>query len=199
MEIAEVTEEYYANNAEKLRRMVDSILKKYGGISYKDKDEFYSLANEVFWTSLQNFNGIGAFGGFLYLCLTRKIQSLITKKNRKKRCAVKIIMHDDGYQECEYADELSLEFEYENGYTLAEIIPSNENIEDRICDQIDFTYDESIQKYLNHLPTATRGVAILVGYGFSPAEIRKKLHITERDYMNHLNCMKAYENIRLIK
>ena len=199
MDKAKVMEEYYANDAEKLHRMVDSILKKFGGIANKDRDEFYSLANEVFWTSLRNFNGIGSFGGFLHFCLNRKIQSLITRRNRKKRCTVKITVYDDGHQEYEYPDELSLEFEYENGQTLAEIIPSNESIEDMICDKIDFTYDESIQKYLNHLPTDTRGVAILVGYGYAPAEIRKKLHMTERDYMNHLSCMKSYENIRLIK
>ena len=39
---------YYADNAKKLHGMVDKILLKFGGISNKDKDDFYSLANEVF-------------------------------------------------------------------------------------------------------------------------------------------------------
>ena len=43
MDIAKVTEQYYDNNAEKLHKMVDKILKKYGGLSQKDIDDFYSL------------------------------------------------------------------------------------------------------------------------------------------------------------
>lgn len=39
---------YYAQNARKLHRTVDKILLKFGGLSGKDFDDFYSLANEVF-------------------------------------------------------------------------------------------------------------------------------------------------------
>ena len=39
---------YYDQNAKKLRSMVDKMLAKFGGISDKDRDDFYSLANEVF-------------------------------------------------------------------------------------------------------------------------------------------------------
>ena len=38
MDRQKITEEYYCNNAEKLRKVVDSIIKKYGGIYGKDKD-----------------------------------------------------------------------------------------------------------------------------------------------------------------
>lgn len=36
---------YYADNAKKLHRAVDKILLKFGGLSNKDLDDFYSLAN----------------------------------------------------------------------------------------------------------------------------------------------------------
>ena len=36
---------YYENNARKLRGTVDKILLKFGGLSDKDRDDFYSLAN----------------------------------------------------------------------------------------------------------------------------------------------------------
>ena len=35
---------YYADNAKKLHRTVDKILQKFGGLSSKDLDDFYSLA-----------------------------------------------------------------------------------------------------------------------------------------------------------
>ena len=48
-------EEYYTQNARKLRRMVDRILRRFSGISQKDYDDFYSLANEVFTGALRRF------------------------------------------------------------------------------------------------------------------------------------------------
>ncbi len=34
---------YYADNAKKLHKVVDRILSKFGGLSNRDKDDFYSL------------------------------------------------------------------------------------------------------------------------------------------------------------
>ena len=41
-------EEYYAQNAKKIRNMVDKILSGFGGVTQKDYDDFYSLAKEGF-------------------------------------------------------------------------------------------------------------------------------------------------------
>ena len=41
----ELLEAYYADNAKKLHKTVDRILLKFGGLSEKDRDDFYSLAN----------------------------------------------------------------------------------------------------------------------------------------------------------
>jgi len=48
---------YYADNARKLHKIVDSILLKFGGISDKDLDDFYSLANEVFVDVMRRYDG----------------------------------------------------------------------------------------------------------------------------------------------
>ena len=40
---------YYENNAKRLHNVVNQIFyRKYGGITGKDMDEFYSVANDVF-------------------------------------------------------------------------------------------------------------------------------------------------------
>ena len=44
----EIIEEYYENNARKLHQIVDKIVAGFGGLSDKDMDDFYSIANEVF-------------------------------------------------------------------------------------------------------------------------------------------------------
>lgn len=78
---------YYADNARKLHRVVDRILHKFGGLLDKDKEDFYSLANEVFVDVLKRFDYEQSFDGFLYSCLSNKIKTEITRRNREKRRA----------------------------------------------------------------------------------------------------------------
>ena len=47
---------YYENNARELHRMVERILSKFGGLSDKDMDDFYSLANEVFVDVMRRYD-----------------------------------------------------------------------------------------------------------------------------------------------
>ena len=65
----ELLEAYYADNAKKLRRLVDKILSKFGGLSDKDRDDFYSLANEVFVDAMRRCEDLEAFDVYLYACL----------------------------------------------------------------------------------------------------------------------------------
>lgn len=74
---------YYADDAKKLHKVVDKILSKFGGLSNKDKDDFYSLANEVFVNVLKRYDHEQSFDGFLYSCLSNKIMSEITRRNRE--------------------------------------------------------------------------------------------------------------------
>lgn len=74
---------YYADNARKLHRTVDKILSRFGGLSDKDTDDFYSLANEVFVDVLKRYDPEQSFDGFLYSCLSNKIMTEITRRNRE--------------------------------------------------------------------------------------------------------------------
>lgn len=47
---------YYADNARKLHKTVDKILLKFGGLSDKDMDDFYSLSNEVFVDVMRRYD-----------------------------------------------------------------------------------------------------------------------------------------------
>ena len=82
-----IINEYYENNAEKLNRMIDKILLRFGGLSGKDKDDFYSLANEVIIDVIRRYDKSQSFEAFLYTCLLNKIKSEMTKRNREKRKA----------------------------------------------------------------------------------------------------------------
>lgn len=64
----DILDAYYADDAKKLHRMVDKILCKFGGLSSKDTDDFYSLANEVFVNVLKRYDHGQSFDGiFLFI------------------------------------------------------------------------------------------------------------------------------------
>jgi len=80
------TQYYYANNGEKLKKMIDKILLNFGGIYDKDKDDFYSIGNEVFVSVLKSYrDGAQSFGTYLRNCISNKIKTEISRRNAMKR------------------------------------------------------------------------------------------------------------------
>ena len=77
---------YFQNNAKKLNNMVDKILFKLHFVDI-DKNDFYSLANEVFMYAVRDYEPSKSFDGFLYSCLYKKFCSEMTRRHREKRKA----------------------------------------------------------------------------------------------------------------
>lgn len=198
MDIAKITDQYYENNAEKLHKMVDKILKRYGGLSQKDTDDFYSLANEVFWVAVNDFNGNGDFNGFLYSRLARKIMSMITKRNRKKRADIEMVINDNGKKEIRYHQPLSLDAPIDsekgdNVLTLGDVTESDFDLEIATSENIGLQFSEDVNVYLKMLPIKTRKVALLISEGYAPCDIIEKIHITQKEYQIHASIMRTYE------
>ncbi len=70
--IEKIVNDYYENNARKLHILVDKILFKLG-FSFIDRDDFYSLANEIFSDVIRRYDEKQSFDGFLYSCLYKII------------------------------------------------------------------------------------------------------------------------------
>ena len=86
--MSDYLEYYYANNGEKLKKMVDGIIINFGGIYDKDKDDFYSIGNEVFVSALKTYKeGKQSFGSYLRNCISNKVKTEISKRNATKRKA----------------------------------------------------------------------------------------------------------------
>lgn len=201
MDIKKVTEQYYANNAQKLHRVVDSIIKKFGGLSEKDTDDFYSLANEVFWIAVNDYDGTGTFEGFLYFRLNNKIRSLITQRNRKKRADIRERKKEDGTVERTFVRTLSLEEESKvnnsegASRTVGDSIRSHFDIDDYIMQN---AFREDVSNYLHSLPKKTMKVALLISNGYKNSEIIEKLHIEEKEIDDHIKILKSYEYTKQI-
>ena len=181
----QILDAYYANNAKRLHRMVDRILFKFGGITYKDTDDFYSLANEVFADVIRRYNESQPFDGFLYSCLSNRIMSEITKRNREKRRADRMSI------------SLDMPISDKDSLTIGDILADNFDMEKEIFGEIN-TLTFKLEKYLAMLSKKQRVVLELLSYCYKAAEIQKILHMSQKEYADMLECIRSYEKIKIL-
>ena len=62
--IEKILNDYYENNTKKLNILVDKILFELG-FSFVDRDDFYSLADEIFFDVIQRYDKKRSFDKFL--------------------------------------------------------------------------------------------------------------------------------------
>lgn len=201
--VTQILMEYYGEDCKRLHHIVNNVMKKFGGIYQKDYDDFYSLANEEFFHALNDYNGSGAFEGFLYFRLERKIKSLITKRNRQKRADVRVITKEDGTVEKIFNRTLSLE-EPVNGegesITYGDIIKDDHNMLTECLEQNDSVLDdENLQLYMDTLTENQRKVAALIMEGYDESEIKRDLHMSNQMYNKIMSGMKAFERTIYLK
>lgn len=176
---------YYDNNAKKLRAVVDKILSGFGGLADKDADDFYSLANEVFADAIKRFDASQSFDGFLYSCLSNKIKTEMTRRNREKR----------------KADRMSISMDTPIGEdgstTIGDMIVDDFDLEREVLGD---ESDESskIKQYMDMLSKRQREVASLLAASYGAGEIQQILHITKREYSDAMAGIRSYDNISIL-
>lgn len=177
---------YYANNAQKLHKVVDKILLKFGGLSDKDLDDFYSLANEVFVDVMRKYNNNQPFDAFLYSCLLNKIKTEITRRNREKR----------------KADRMSISIDTPIGddenSTVGDMIAGDFSIEKELFDKNKDGYSNKTMQYLSRLSPVQKEVLRLSMAGYLPNEIREELHISEKQYTDCFSAIHSYKNVSIL-
>lgn len=178
---------YYADNAKKLHKTVDRIVSKFGGLSNKDMDDFYSLANEVFADVIKKYDYKQSFDGFLYSCLSNKIMTEITRRNREKRKADRMavsldaVNNNDG--EC----------------SLLDFIPSDfDAFEEAVKSQGNGKYQDKVQQYVSRLSDQQVNILNLLIDGFKPIEVRRILEISSKEYADDMSIMRSYENVKIL-
>ena len=183
----QILDTYYTDNAKKLHRVVDRILSKFGGLTYKDTGDFYSLANEVFTDAIKRYDGEQSFDGFLYSCLSNKIMSEISKRNCEKRIA----------------DRLSISVNVINDkgedYSLLDCIASDfDTFEEASRHQENGKYQDKVQCYISKLSNQQVNILNLLIDGYKPFEIRQILDLSSKEYADNMQIMRCYENVRVL-
>lgn len=182
-----ILDTYYADNAKKLHKVVDRILSKFGGLSNKDMDDFYSIANEVFADIMRKYDESQSFDGFLYSCLSNKIKTEITKRNCEKRKADRMAISfdtaNDSGDECCLLDFISSDFD-----TFEEVAKRQESGQ----------YRDKIQQYISKLSNLQVSILNLLVDGYKPNEIQLILEISSKEYAEDLKNIRSYENIKIL-
>lgn len=177
---------YYADNAKKLHKKVDEILLRFGGIMDKDRDDFYSLANEVFADVINKYDKKQSFEGLLYTCLSNKIKSEMTRRNREKRRADRL---------CVSIDESVGD---EEDMTLRDMIADNFDMEREVLEGGEEAYSRRMLLYLSRLSRIQKEVLKLSAIGYLPGEIKKELCIDEKQYSDCNTAIRSYRNISVL-
>lgn len=177
---------YYENGAERLHKLVDGILSKFGGIADKDYDDFYSVANEVFVGVMESYDNTQSFEGFLYSCLSNRIKTEITARNRYKRQADRNTVSMDapvgGDSDATIADYLYADFDME--FALAERDAAQE--------------EERVERYFDRLSYIQRRIVEMKMEEVPVPQIKQELGLTEKQYEKEFQELKSFANISIL-
>lgn len=184
-ELKPIVDSYFANNAKKLYNMVDKILFKLC-FTDVDKNDFYSLANEVFMYTIRDYDPSKSFDGFLYSCLYKKFCTEMTRRCRKKRKADKMDISIDA----PIGDD-------ENS-TIGDMIASDFSIEKELFEDKEEGYSRKMLLYLSRLSNLQKEVLRLSIAGYLPGEIRSELHISEKQYADSYAAIHSYKNVSVL-
>ena len=181
----EMTELYYKNNAQKLHNLVDKILFKLK-FTNVDKEDFYSIANEVFVDVIRRYDNKQDFNGFLYSCLTNKFKTEMTRRNRQKRQGDNnSVSMDSPIGD----DELS---------TLGDMIADKNTIEKEFFEENKDGYSKEMCRYLSRLSSLQKEVLRLISIGYMPNEIINELHINQKMYNDCYDAIHSYRNTQYL-
>ena len=170
MNTDKILDGYYKDNAQKLRAIVDKLLRDFGGISQKDYDDFYSLANAVFAGALKQYDAARDFDGFLYSCLSNRIKTEITRRNRIKRRADMT------------AISIDTPIGGESGATIGDTLQSEFDITKEIDRETGLFRDDKVVRYLDRIPVRTRQILEMKMESIPASDIKKILKLSDKDY-----------------
>ena len=206
-QIESAIEELYANNQSKLKQICNKEMMRFGGISQKDYDCFYSRAgleisiakaHELFDSS----KGKTPLEFFVSI-IKRSIWKEMTDRNRGKR---------QNFAEIEEVDEegnitkrkqfiptisIDTPIDEENGMTIKDTLQSDFDMDKALSNDIKEYQDESVQLFLDNLSIIQRQIIEMKMEERAVSEIKQKLEISDKEYNDAMSAIKENRLISL--
>jgi len=185
--------------------MVDQILFKLHFTSV-DKNDFYSLANEIFMYAIRDYDISQSFDAFLYSCLYKKFCTEMTNRTRDKRCA-KIKIQDKNeigeiVEKNIILPDISLyaPISEDESSTIGDIIADDFSIEKELFEkEKKEEWRKEIIDYINNLSPLQRKIVFLLSDDNTPNEICEELHITIKHFNNSMKRILSDEKIKPLR
>ena len=204
-QIESAIQDLYINNQYKLKHICNKEMAKFGGLSPKDYDGFYSRAGLEISIANKNETYDPSKGKtpmkFLVGVIKRAIWKELTDRNRGKRQIVIETEEDDGngniIKKKEYIPTVSIDAPLGNdkGITISNTLESDFYIDDELQGILK---DEKIEKFLNNLPKIQRQIAEMIMEDFSIREIKQRLELSDKQYIDNFNALKSFKNISIL-
>lgn len=188
---------YCKNENKELKKIVNPILAmRFSWISQKDYDDLYSIASEVVWDCEEKFDGkkvkTKKFKSFVSTCIHNKIKSYITHMNRDKRMA----KDKDGNPL--HNSSLDAPISDENGMTIGDTVQSDFDIDIALSETTDCGCSDKMEVFLESLSETPRKIAEMIMSGYSDADIKENLGLSDKEYQDCWKTINSYEKKRVL-
>lgn len=205
-QIETVLEELYANNQSKLRQICNKEMGKFGGLSQKDFDDFYSRAGYELNLAKETYDASKGKSFFDYACgvIRLSVRKEMTDRNRSKRQLFldkkEKDKNGDIVNRREYISNISIDMPVgdENGVTVGDTLQSDFNIDYVLIENERGLEDERLEKFLGNLPKIQRQIVEMKMEDVSVFEIKRRLGLSDRKYNQHCKELKSFANISVM-
>lgn len=209
LEIELTIYDIYANNQSKLRQICNREMAKFGGLSPKDFDGFYSRAGYEIAIARKHKKYDPSKGkspmDFLVGVIRRSVWKEMTDRNRNKRQIVIDTEEEDGngniIKKKKYIPTVSIDSPIgdEDGMTIGDTLQSDFEMSS-ILDQLNpkDEYSKDMKAYLEKLSKIQVRVLELLADNYSSDEIKQILHIDSKLYKDSIMAIKSYNNTKCL-
>lgn len=188
---------YCSNEMHRLKKICNPLFRK-NKVKYMNYDDLYSDALKVLIESIKDYDGQKAkFETYLTGNIKRSLFDYMRDSLRWKRCNLQ--MDKNGGRKLDENGlpipiyNLSFDCPNKDGDSLKDIIPDTKNY---LGDEAEFS--PKMEEYLHSLSNDQLEVAYLIMEGQSQENIKEILNLTQSEFNNCMNGIKAYENISIL-
>lgn len=204
-QIESAIKELYANNQYKLKQICNKEMMRFGGLSHKDYDGFYSRAGLEISVAMEHELYDPTRGKtpleFFISIIKRSIWKEMTDRNRGKRQNFIEIeeMDKDGnvIKKKKFIPTISIDTPIgeENGMTIKDTLQSDFYIDEEIQKKFK---DEKIESFLNNLSRIQRQIAEMIMEDVPVPDIKRILKLSDKEYTDNFNAMRSFKNISIL-
>lgn len=193
---------YMRDDMKELKTICHKIWK--GKVSTSEYEDLYDVAIDCLMETATKYDDSkSSFKTFLTGNIMRKTSTWIRdnkytlkSSNLERDKNGKIIRDEnDIHKRPKRIENISLDAPMEDGGDLKEMIPGAfKNLYDELF--YEDLSDIKIRNYLSKLSEMQREILSYMIKGYETKDIQELLHISKKDYCNHIAAIQAYENVR---